>query len=285
MNHHLRFAKRPSCPSAGALAILAAVLFSACTQVGGPSKPTGMAAPPEAIAADAVAVTTHFYTVPDGFLPDSPPGQQIPIEILSPEDGARQLKRLQRKRGASPADIPPVELRRKAGSGKSVQLTRQHTYPTEYEPPVIGKKPGDDPGVFPVTPATPTAFETRDVGIKMTCGIHQLTGSLIEFDCRFDRTTFVGDVNYGKPITTTGTGAFGRPVEVILTENQILMAVFGKDSSTTRVTMPSGSYLVLRGRKQPEPDSQGASFIRAPDQPPSSANSDWIALIQVSAGS
>lgn len=285
MNHHLRFVKVPSCLSGGTLAVLAAALFSSCTQVAGPPQPTSKGPPPASIAPDAVAVTTHFYTVPDGFLPDSQPGQPFPMELLSREDGARQLRRLQRKRGASPADIPLVELKRKAGSKKSVQLTREHIYPTEYDPPVIGTKPGDGPDIFPVTPATPTSFETRDVGIQVTYGIHEISGSTIEFDCRFHRTSFVGDMNYGQPITTTATSFFGRPVEVVITENKILMAIFGTASSTTRVTMPSGSYLVLRGRKQPEADARTASFIRAPDQPPASSNSDWIALIQVSAGS
>lgn len=285
MNHHLRFANGPSCTCAGILGALAAVLLSSCSQTGNPPAPLSKRPAPAAPNPDAVTVTTHFYTVPDGFLPAGAPGEPMGIKVVNEEEGERMVKRLQRKRSAKPVQIPSVELKPKAGASKSVKLTREHVYATEYTPAVIGKKPEDvTPGTFPVTPAIPTAFETRDLGIEATYGIHRISSSILEFDCQFNRTTFNGEMNYGKPITTTATSFFGRPVEVVLTENKIMMPIFGSDRSSTRITIPNRGYLVLHGRRGPIPKSKtSATYVPAPDLPPASTNSDWIALIQVTA--
>jgi general secretion pathway protein D len=206
--------------------------------------------------------------------------------IVGPEEGERMLRILQRKRGAQPVDLPVVALAPRKGANKSIQLTREHIYPTEYKPAVFPKNIEDlenFKGTFPVTPATPTAFESRDLGIKITYDIRRISGNTLDFGWKFHRSAFIGAVNHGKPITTTATDLFGRPVEVVITENIMAMAAFSTDAGDSEFTIPGDRFLIRTGRKQPAPPSKDATFIPAPPQPSASANSDWIVLIHVTA--
>ena len=66
--------------------------------------------------------------------------------------------------------------RTKSGTRTTIQQIAQHIYSTEFEPPELPNQVAGGAGYqqdakgkvttanFPVTPATPTAFETRDVG-------------------------------------------------------------------------------------------------------------------------
>ena len=57
--------------------------------------------------------------------------------------------------------------------------------------------------IFPVTPATPTGFETRDTGI--TLEVEPVVGpnkKFIELSLRPELVEFEGFVNYGSPIAT-----------------------------------------------------------------------------------
>lgn len=106
---------------------------------------------------------------------------------------------------------------------------------------------------FPVTPATPTAFEMREVGVIMdvlpTADANKqyvelvLNPSIVEFD---------GFVNYGTPINApVSTGVVGGGGTIEVTPNAILAPVF----RTQRVTIPSltvydGSTILIGGLLQ-----------------------------------
>ena len=86
------------------------------------------------------------------------------------------MRGLSQKTGIDLMTSPSTVTR--SGQASSVRVVREFIYPTEYEPPevpqtisstelylngvFVGALGGDS---FPVTPATPTAFETKEVGV------------------------------------------------------------------------------------------------------------------------
>src|SRR5690606_4700710 len=119
---------------------------------------------------------------------------------------------------------------------------------TEYEPPELpnsiggGVSGGDlglggNSGIFPVTPATPTSFETRNTGVTLEIE-PTLGGNDFVIDLRFapDIVEFEGFVNYGSPIQSPATDFLGNPTTVTITENRIEMPVFSSRRVTTALT-------------------------------------------------
>lgn len=147
----------------------------------------------------------------------------------------------------------------KSGQSATIEMAREFIYPTEYEPPEVPANfNGFGGGSAPVTPATPTAFTTRNVGIllevmpQVDATQHfvdlTLSPSLVEFD---------GFVNFGSPINSIQnsgglfsilpiSGSSGsRTTE--MTPNAILMPVFSTQRTNSQVTIANGSTIVLAG--------------------------------------
>lgn len=144
------------------------------------------------------------------------------------------------------------------GQRAKIEQVREFIYPTEYDPPEIPNSIGifeigntryisDPPDIFPVTPATPTAFETRSVGktveVEPTVGADNHT---VGVNVLMDFTDFSGFINYGTPIRNGNfTDANGEAV--IVTDNRILMPVFDSIRETTDVTVWDGQTVVIGG--------------------------------------
>lgn len=165
----------------------------------------------------------------------------------------------------------------RSGERSKIEVIREFIYPTEYEPPelpnsvggevftdlVTGEQASASPPT-PVTPAHPTAFETKNVGV--TLEVEPTVGPdkhYIELSLRPELVEFQGFVNYGSPIngvssgglaidlgnlgtggafTTTG-GSFGR-----VTDNRILMPVFKVIRlPNSSLTIQDGATVVLGG--------------------------------------
>ncbi len=166
------------------------------------------------------------------------------------------MRGLAQKKGSDVMTAPSVIAR--SGEKASIEVIREFIYPTEYEPPELPSSVGSssfDGGLiggssssFPVTPATPTAFETRNTGVTLeiepTIGPDNYT-----IDLRFapDITEFEGFINYGSPIQSPGQDALGNPVSVTITENRIEMPVFSTRKVTTALTIYDGYTVSVGG--------------------------------------
>jgi general secretion pathway protein D len=180
-------------------------------------------------------------------------------------DGQVQMimRGLAQKKGTDLMTAPSVTAR--SGQKATIEIIREFIYPTEYEPPELPQSVGVGggfngggglPGVgntgtsgsFPVTPATPTAFETRNTGVTLeiepTIGENDFV-----IDLRFvpEIVEFEGFINYGSPIQTTGTDALGNPVTNVLTENRIEMPVFSTRRVNTALTIYDGYTVAVGG--------------------------------------
>jgi len=177
-------------------------------------------------------------------------------------DGQVQMimRGLAQKKGSDVMTAPSIVSR--SGEKATIEIIREFIYPTEYEPPELpnqvqvggglggGNQQGGNQGgnIFPVTPATPTAFETRNTGVTLevepTLGDDGYT-----IDLRFapEIVEFEGFINYGSPIQTPATDALGNPIVVTITENRIEMPVFSTRRVNTALTIYDGHTVAVGG--------------------------------------
>lgn len=172
------------------------------------------------------------------------------------------MRGLDQKKGVDFLAQPSVPTR--SGQSSSIGIVREFIYPTEYEPPelpnisapttfIITSPFGTGfktPNSRAVIPATPTAFETKDVGVTLE------VLPVVDADKKYINVTlnptfsdFDGFVNYGSPINAIENGLFG-PEALELTANAILMPVFSRQTVTTSVDVADGGTVVLGGLLQ-----------------------------------
>lgn len=165
------------------------------------------------------------------------------------------------------------------GQRAVIRQIREFIYPTEYDPPEIPNVISSnvtsiftdvfgrtevlpEAGSAAVTPATPTSFEMRELGVVIEVepivGPDNLT---IDLNITTDISDFDGFINYGSPITntidngfsfdTTGVGPLvisnPRGPQYTVTENRILQPVFSAIRNTTNVSVYDGQTVALGG--------------------------------------
>ncbi|MEM7387347.1 MAG: hypothetical protein AAF514_20605, partial [Verrucomicrobiota bacterium] len=121
------------------------------------------------------------------------------------------LRALSQKKGVDLMVKPNVVA--KSNQSARVEVVREFPYPTEYDPPELPQTVGstDGGGGFPVTPANPTAFTTRNVGL--TLQVDPVIGPdnfTVDLNLTPEFVRFEGFVNYGSPITTAVPLATGE---------------------------------------------------------------------------
>ncbi|MEZ0273505.1 MAG: type II secretion system protein GspD, partial [Roseimicrobium sp.] len=141
----------------------------------------------------------------------------------------------------------------KSGQRARVSISREFIYPTGYDPPQVPQQVGgvingvvlDPPPAVPVTPSTPNAFEMREIGVILE--VEPVVGPdnrTVELNIVPSLTEFEGFINYGSPITLTGTAV---PPNAIATENEQLQPIFRSNKVSTNVTVYDGQTVVLGG--------------------------------------
>ncbi|MFT5469035.1 MAG: general secretion pathway protein D [Verrucomicrobiales bacterium] len=171
------------------------------------------------------------------------------------------LRAISQHKGSDLLSAPSIMA--KSGQRAKIEVIREFIYPSEYDPPEIpdqfgaignagggGGAPGNQGSVqsFPVVPANPAAFETRNVGVTLEVDpVIGADGFTIDLNLNPEVVEFEGFINYGSPIFTSGTDAAGNPVQVQLTENRIEMPVFATRRVTTSVTIWDGQTVAVGG--------------------------------------
>ncbi len=171
------------------------------------------------------------------------------------------MRGLSQKKGVDLMTAPSITAR--SGEKATIEIIREFIYPTEYDPPELQSGGGNQFGfgggggggaggaqvqAFPVVPANPTAFETRNTGVTLeiepTIGENDFMINL-----RFvpEIVEFEGFINYGSPIQTAGTDALGNPVSVVITENRIEMPVFATRRVNSALTIYDGYTVAIGG--------------------------------------
>ncbi len=178
-------------------------------------------------------------------------------------DGQVQMimRGLSQKKGADMMTAPSIMA--KSGQKATIEIIREFIYPTEYEPPELPQQIGQGfgggggniiggggggGGSFPVTPATPTAFEPRNTGVTLEIE-PTLAGNNSVIDLRLapEIVEFEGFINYGSPIQAPSTNALGQPTTVTITENRIEMPVFSVRRVSTSLSIYDGHTVAVGG--------------------------------------
>jgi general secretion pathway protein D len=152
----------------------------------------------------------------------------------------------------------------KSGQRAKIELIKEFIYPTEFDPPEMPESVGtvsvaSDPGLgggegdslavgdgfAPITPATPTAFEMRPIG--MTLEVEPIIGAdnrTVDLNLAPEFIEFQGFIDYGSDITQFSQLSGGQP---IVTQNDILQPIFRKNALSTSVTVWDGHTVVIGG--------------------------------------
>jgi general secretion pathway protein D len=175
------------------------------------------------------------------------------------------VRALNQKKGVDLLSSPRVTT--KPGLKAQIEIIREFRYPTEFDPPQIpqnfGRSGGNDsvtialpgavsvqqPSSFPVTPTTPTAFETRNTGVTLEVEPNVgPDGYTIDLNLIPQVVEFEGFINYGSPITSASVNPLtGAPIQNVITPNVINQPIFSTRKVTTSVSVFDGQTVVLGG--------------------------------------
>jgi general secretion pathway protein D len=161
-------------------------------------------------------------------------------------DGQAQvvMRGLSQKKGIDMMARPAVHAR--SGQQSKITIIQDFFYPSEYEPPELPNQVGDGGGA-PVTPATPTAFDSREVGITLeVLPVADANKRFVDITLNPSITELDGFVNYGSPINSSSQGLQGTQT-FELTPNRILMPVFSVQRASTQLSIADGATVALGG--------------------------------------
>jgi general secretion pathway protein D len=169
------------------------------------------------------------------------------------------IRALNQKKGIDLLSAPRVTT--KSGQRAVIEIVREFRYPTQFQPPQIPQTVGNTSGQgtgavsVPVTPTTPTAFETRNTGVTLEVEpVVGPDGVTIDLNLVPQVVEFEGFINYGSPILASTTSIFDPVLKVfftpptsIITPNVINQPIFSTRKVTTSVSVYDGSTVVLGG--------------------------------------
>ena len=163
------------------------------------------------------------------------------------------MRALNQKKGVDLLSAPSVTT--KSGQRAVIEIVREFRYPTEFDPPHVPNINGGAGGAVvnfvPVTPTTPTAFETRNTGVTLEVEpVVGADGETIDLNLAPQVVEFDGFVNYGSPIYgPVPTNIFGIPIgpATLLTANTINQPIFDTRKVTTSVSVWDGQTVVIGG--------------------------------------
>lgn len=164
------------------------------------------------------------------------------------------MRALNQKKGVDLLSSPRVTC--KSGQEAEIEVVREFKYPTEYNPPQVPSSSGGGGGgtgttiiMTVVTPTTPTAFDVKQVGVRLhvqpTVGAD---GSTIDLQLEPQVVEFEGFINYGSPIYGITPGFFGSAsTSELLTPNVINQPIFSTRKVRTSVSVWDGQTVMLGG--------------------------------------
>ncbi len=178
------------------------------------------------------------------------------------------IRALNQKKGVDLLSAPRVTT--KSGQRAVIEIVREFRYPTQFEPPQIpqtvgsvrndgdvlgGLIPLGGTSTVPITPTTPTAFETRNTGVTLEVEpVVGPDGVTIDLNLVPQVVEFEGFINYGSPILSPSTslfnaltGALITTPQNVVTPNIINQPIFSTRKVTTSVSVWDGQTVVLGG--------------------------------------
>ena len=173
------------------------------------------------------------------------------------------IRALNQKKGVDLLSAPRVTT--KSGQRAVIEIVREFRYPTQFDPPKIPQTDRaalDDAAsrasvrsaarrLVPVTPTTPTGFETRNTGVTLEVEpVVGPDGVTIDLNLVPQVVEFEGFINYGSPILAPRLRERARRTHSrpnVITPNVINQPIFNSRKVTTSVSVWDGQTVVLGG--------------------------------------
>jgi general secretion pathway protein D len=170
------------------------------------------------------------------------------------------IRALSQQKGIDLMSAPKVTT--KSGNKAKIKIIREFPYPSEFDPPEVPTTQdgviagGSDGGIVMtgglVTPATPTAFEKRDVGVSLE--VEPQVGAdnyTIDLSLSPEVVEFDGFVNYGSPIIGPRLDPLaldGSGIGIYeITANVMNQPIFSVRKVTTSVSIWDGQTVAMGG--------------------------------------
>lgn len=175
------------------------------------------------------------------------------------------IRALSQQKGVDLMSAPKVTT--KSGIKATIKVIREFPYPTEFSPPQVpppanAQQNGGSQGAGGivvtsglVTPATPSAFEKRDLGVSLE--VEPQVGAdnyTIDLSLSPEVVEFDGFVNYGSPIigprydpSLIAGGNLSGIEPFVITPNVINQPIFSVRKVTTSVSIWDGQTVALGG--------------------------------------
>ena len=188
------------------------------------------------------------------------PGVFAVSGVLTDPQFQAVIRAMNQKKGADILISPSVVA--KTGQKATIDVAREFLYPTEFDPPELPQQVGQVPvggntflvgdnSAAPITPATPTAFEMRKVGVSLEVEpVISENGREVDLILTPTLTEFEGFIDYASDINNfvPGYDAAGGTVLVPQpVDNRIIQPIFQTNKVTTGVKIWDGATIVLGG--------------------------------------
>ncbi|MGA0854212.1 MAG: Amuc_1098 family type IV pilus outer membrane protein [Luteolibacter sp.] len=156
------------------------------------------------------------------------------------------MRGLDQKKGVDIMARPSVVTR--SGQASNIAIIREFMYPSEYEPPEVPQDTDGGGSNSPVTPATPSSFKSREVGITLeVLPVADANKRFVDVTLNPSFVEFDGFVNFGSPIRQSVQQSLlgAQPAEI--TKNAILMPIFSVQRLATQLTVADGATIAIGG--------------------------------------
>lgn len=240
------------------------------------------------------------------YVPGGAPSILTMRGMWSQADVTMIMRGLSQKKGTDIMQHPSVIVR--PGEKATFFSGKELIYPTEYDPPEVPNSTGNnnnnnngnnnwgggdwgdyDNGrnripVMPITPAHPSAFETRQLGTLFNVEVTGISDdkSIVEMTVVPEIVDFDGFINYGTALFMPVASQEKDPKEDIVmvkaSDNFILQPVFSTRRLTAPVRIATGSTLVIGALKK-------STSITYEDKIPILGDIPWVGRLFRSQGS
>jgi general secretion pathway protein D len=159
------------------------------------------------------------------------------------------MRAINSTRGADLMSAPKVTVVN--GQKAKIRVVREFIYPTEYDAPEIQTTAveigGTSAQFVAVSPANPTDFETRDVGVVLEVKADATKDRRIDLELTPEVTEFQGFINYGQDAREAAVNTAENPEGRLLAEGVALTPVFQVRKVETKIQVIDGQTVIMGG--------------------------------------
>lgn len=192
-----------------------------------------------------VHLTTRFIEITEEEGQAIGHGDLLQPRVLSDPEFQVLVRSLNQKKGVDLLSAPSVVAR--PGQEAKIETVRDFIFPIAYSPPAIHDQTDPATEGFPVSPATPLAFETRQTGVSALLTPRLLSDGRIEltFEPRAEESD--GFLNFAQPIHLLDVARPDERNRILATENRMDTPQFSRRRFKTTVRLGDGETLFFGG--------------------------------------